>query len=127
LLPSSPGGEDQLGTEHLQHLTPLDRHAGGHEDLDRIALDLGDRGEGDTGVARRRLDDGLARLETPVLLGLLDHVLRDAVLDRAERVLHLQLGDDANARVRRQGAHVHRGRVADEIEHAVCRDHVPSS
>jgi hypothetical protein len=36
------GGEDDLGAEHLQHLAALDGHAGGHEDLDRVAAHLGD-------------------------------------------------------------------------------------
>jgi hypothetical protein len=63
-------GEDDLGAEDLEHLATLDRHARGHEDLDRVALDAGDGGEGDAGVARRRLDDGLARQERTVLLGL---------------------------------------------------------
>ena len=37
-----------------------------------------------------------------VLLGVLDHRLGDAVLHRAERVLALELGEDAHVGVRRQ-------------------------
>ena len=62
--------EDDLGAEHLEHLAALDRHVLGQHDLDRVALELGDRRQGDAGVARRRLEDRLARLQQPVLLGL---------------------------------------------------------
>ena len=53
--------EDDLGAEHLEHLAPLDRHVLRHQDLDRVALELGDGRQGDAGVARRRLEDRLAR------------------------------------------------------------------
>jgi hypothetical protein len=61
------------------------------------------------GVARRRLDDGLAGVEVSLLLRGLDHAAGDAVLDRAERVLALHLGEDADPGVRRQHADVHEG------------------
>ena len=48
----------------------------------------------------RRLQDRLAGEEVALLLRRLDHRAGDAVLDRAERVLALHLGQDANARVR---------------------------
>ena len=41
--------------------------------------------------------------QVTVLLGLLDHRLGDAVLDRAERVLALELGEDPDVGVRREG------------------------
>ena len=96
------GREDDLGAEHLEHLAALDRHVLGQQDLDRVALDAGDRGQGDAGVARRRLEDRLAGTEAAVLLGVLDHRLGDAVLHRPERVLALQLGQDPHVGVGRQ-------------------------
>src|SRR5215217_4110038 len=45
------GRQDDLGAEHLEHLATLDRHVLGQQDLDRMALDPGDGGEGDAGVA----------------------------------------------------------------------------
>src|SRR4029078_567514 len=61
--------EDDLGAEHFQHLPALARNAGRHQDLDRVALHLGDRRKRDSGVAARRLEDRLARLQTATLLG----------------------------------------------------------
>ena len=40
------------------------------------------------------LDDRHARLQRAVRLGVLDHGLRDAILDGAARVLHLELDQD---------------------------------
>ena len=111
-------GENDFGAEDLEHLAAFDRHAGGHEDLDGVTLDARDGRQGDTGVARRRFEDGLTRQQATRLFGFLDHRLGDAVLHRSEGVLHLELGEDAHVRVGRQAAHVDHGRVADEVEHA---------
>ena len=45
----------------------------------------------------------------------LDHVFGNAVLDRAKRVLHFHLGEDADMRVRRQVGHIDHRRVSDQI------------
>ena len=111
--------EDDLGTEHLEHLAALDGDVLRQQDLDRVALEAGDRRQGDAGVARRRFDDGLPGVQVAVLLGVLDHRLGDAILDRAERVLALQLGEDPHVRVRGQRRDVDHRRVADQVEHAV--------
>ena len=116
-------GQDDLGSEDLQHLASFDRHAGGHEDLDRIALQLGNRGQRDAGVAARRFEDGLAGSQLAGLFRLLDHRLGDAILHRAERVLPLELGDDAHVGIRRQPADVDHRSIADHVEHTFERNH----
>ncbi len=117
------GSENQLGSEHLEHLATFDRHRGRHEDLDRVALDACDGRQGDAGVARRRLDDRLARTEQAFLFGVLDHRLGNPVFDRAEGVLPFEFADDSHVRVRRQNRHIDHRRVADEIEDALIDDH----
>ena len=94
--------EDDLGPEELQRLPALDGDVVGQQDLDRVALEAGDRGEGDPRVARRRLDDRLTRTQPAVPLGVVDHLFGDAILHRTERVLALQLGEDPHVRVGRQ-------------------------
>ena len=79
----------------------FDRHAVGHDQDQPIALDRGDHGEADAGVAAGRLDDGAAGLQAAVGLGRLDHSEADAVLDRAAGVgalalhPHLVVGEQA--------------------------------
>jgi hypothetical protein len=114
--------EDQFSTEHLQHLSALDRNTVRHENRDRVTLHLRNRRQRNAGVARRRFNDALARLKRSVLLGLLDHLLGDAILNRAERVLAFELGDDAHFRVRREAADIDQRRIADQVEHTVV-DH----
>ena len=62
-------------------------------------------------------------LQATALLGVLDHRLGDAVLDRAERVLAFELGDDAHVGIRRQPADVDHRSVADHVEHIFERNH----
>jgi hypothetical protein len=80
-------------------------------------LEASDRRQRDTGVSRRRLQDRLARQQRAVLLGGLDHRLGDPVLDRTERVLHLELGEDPHVGVGRQVGDVDDRRVTDQVEH----------
>ena len=61
LLPSSAGRQRDLGAEDLEQLAPLDRHVLGHHDAQPVAAQLGDQREADAGVARRRLEDRVAR------------------------------------------------------------------
>ena len=109
----------------LEQLAPLGRHVLGHHDLDRVALDAGDHRHGDAGVARRRLDDGAARRQGPVLFGFADHRPGDAVLHRPCRVLTLELGEDANLRIGAQIGDIDDRRVADEVEDGRVDSHNP--
>ena len=64
-----------------------------HHDLQAVALLDGHQRQPHGGVARGVLDDEVAGLEAAVPLGLLDHVLGDAVLDAARGVDELELGE----------------------------------
>ena len=98
------GRVDDLGAVHLQQLRALGRHVVGHDDLERVALARADHRQRDAGVAGRRLEDRLAGPDRALLLGVLDQRARDAVLDRAGRVVRLELGPDAHARLRATAA-----------------------
>ena len=50
--------------------------------------------QADARIARRGFDDGFARREPPLALGLLDHLDRNAVLDAARRVEAFELGEN---------------------------------
>ena len=89
------------------------RHLVGNDEDDAITLRAGDEGEAEAGVARGRLDDRAAGLQLPIALRRLDHRERDAVLDRAGRILVLQLHE----KLARTGIHprdLDQRRVADE-------------
>ena len=123
LEPSEPGRVDDLRAPRLEQLAALDRHVLGQHDLERVALDLGDHGQGDAGVAGRRLDDLLTGPQAPVLLRLVDHGLGGPVLDRAAGVPALELGHDGHPGVRAEGADVDHRRVADQVEDALVAGH----
>ena len=106
-----------------QQLAALDRHVLGQHDLERVALDLGDHGQGDAGVPRRRLDDLLTGPQAAVLLGLVDHGLGGPVLDRAAGVPPLELGHDGHPGIGAEGADIDHRRVADQVQHALVAGH----
>ena len=66
-----------VGAQHI--LLVLADLVRAHEDA-FVAARLSDQRQADTGVARRRFDDGAAGLELAAGLGGLDHLDRDAVL-----------------------------------------------
>ncbi len=70
------------------------RHLVGNDEDDAITFGRGDERETEAGVAGGGFDDGAAGLEVPVALGRFDHGEGDAVLDRAGRVLVLQLHEE---------------------------------
>lgn len=105
-------GGDDLGAPHGEQVAPLLRGVLRHDADDAVALELGRHGERDAGVAAGRLQDGAAGRQAAVLLRLLDHVERGAVLDRAGRVPVLQLGPDADVLGRGQPRQADQGRVA---------------
>ena len=86
--------EDDLRAVGLEQVAALDAHRLRHREDGAVAAGRRDRGETDARIARRRLDDDAARLELALLLRLLDHRLRDAVLDGSRRVEILQLDED---------------------------------
>jgi hypothetical protein len=58
----------------------------------------------------------VTRLDRAPRLGVLDHVLGDAVLDRAGRVAALELRPEADLRLGRQARQLDQRRVADRFE-----------
>ena len=108
-------GHAHLGAQRLEVEDLFLAHLVGHDDDQAVALLSGDQGEAEAGVAGGRLDDGAAGLEHAVVLGRLDHRQADAVLDRAARVLQLELGEQPAGPGIELGEFDHR-RVADHFE-----------
>ena len=89
--------EDELGAVEREQALPLVGRILRHDARERIPLELRHEREGDARVPARRLEEAPPWLELPGGLGSVDHRLGDAVLDRAGRVLTLELGVDRNA------------------------------
>ena len=115
--PSAPGRLDDLGAVEPQQAAPLVGRVLRQHARQRVALQLRDERERDAGVAARRLEQPPAGLELARGLRRLDHRLRDAVLDRAGRVLALELRVDAH-RPGREAGQLDERRVPDEVEEA---------
>jgi hypothetical protein len=113
LDPSAPGDS----------LTAFARDVGRQHHLEAVPLEARDQGHADPGVARGRLQEDGAGLETTFLLGGLDHGQGDAVLHRPTGVLPLELDEDAGARIGAQRADIDERRVPDQIEDALDDDH----
>ena len=107
------GREDDLRAVELEQLHALRRCVLRHDAGERVALELGDHRERDAGVAARRLEQLAARLELAGGLGRLDHRHRDAILDRARRVLALELRVEPHAAVRREPRQLDERRRSD--------------
>ena len=91
-------GDVHLGAVEAQQPLALAAHALREREDQVVALGGAHERERDAGVAARGLDDrGAAGLDAALGLGGLDHRHADAVLDRAARVEHLELGEDLAA------------------------------
>ena len=110
-------GEDDLRAVELEQLDALGGGVLGQDAGQRVALEPRDERERDARVAAGRLQQLAAGLELAGGLGRLDHRLGDAVLDRAGRVLALELRVEANAVVRGQARELDERRRADRLEH----------
>ena len=84
----------QGGAVHSHQLFPLLTGPVRHEDVDGMAGEGTQSGEGDAGVAAGHLHDGLAGLQGAVGGGLGNDVGRQTVLDAAGEVVCLQLCPD---------------------------------
>ena len=94
-MPLGPGVSTISAPKASSSHAALEAHGLGHGEDELVALDRGDKGQGDAGVAAGRLDeDGLAGRDFAGLLGGIDHGEADAVLDARYGVLAFQLGDD---------------------------------
>ena len=110
--------QHDLGAVEPQHPLALLRRVLGHHAGERVALQLRDHRERVPGVAGGRLEQMPARSQLARRFGRLDHRLRHAVLDRAGRVLALELRVDlapsawARSSSARRAACCRRGRAA---------------
>ena len=110
------GRVDDLRAEQRGHLAPLVRDVVGHDERHAVALAPADHRQRDAGVPGRRLEDDRVLVKQAPPLEVLDEVLRDAILDRPGRVEHLELGEDADVRVRAHPRDLDHRRVPDRVE-----------
>ena len=99
--PLLAGRVDDLRAVELEQALALLRRVLGHHARESVAAQLADQRERDARVAARRLDDARAAARARAES---QHRLRDPVLDRAGRVLPLELRVDADGRLRREAA-----------------------
>ena len=110
-------GRDDLRAVEPQQRLALLGDVLGHDGHQPVALDPADHRQGDAGIARGRLHDRVPGRDQPALLGVVDQRLRGAVLDRAGRVVALELDDDPHTRIRRDVRQLDHRRVANGAEH----------
>ena len=110
------GRQHDFAAESLDHPAAFNRNGFAHHDDDVIAFDRSDHGQTDAGVAAGGFDDGFARRQAAVGLGLFDHGERNPVLDAAGRVEPFQLRPDFNGGVRGHMVDGNQRRVADGVQ-----------
>ncbi len=86
-----------LGAQRPQHRPALERHAFGHRQGHFIAPDSGHEGQPNARIATGRLDDLPTGRQLTVPLGGLDHGQADAILDAAQGIISLHLGQNLAA------------------------------
>ena len=102
----------------------LAAHLVGQNEDAAIALDGGDHGEAEAGVAGGGFDDGAARPQPAAPLGFGDHGQADAVLDAAGRVQRLDLGVHGRLEPLRDAPQPYQRRLADRLQNGLlhgCR------
>src|SRR4051812_35705434 len=113
------GREDHVGAEQLQEPDAFLARVVGNHDAERVALAARDHRERDTRVAGGRLEDRLVLREVSGVLCGLDHPLGDAVLQRAGRILALELGPEVDAGLRAETRKADERRVPDRLQDVV--------
>ena len=113
-------------SEHAtDDITFLERRKLRHDDNALVSLRSADHGDSDAGVSASILDDCHSRLEGSRSLRVLEHALRDSILDGSAGILHLELDEDAGIVCFRFGgedsAHPYQGRLADGVDYARVR------
>ena len=130
--------QDQLGPVSAHRGAPFDRQVVRHDQRHPEAAHRRDHRQCDPGVAAGCLDQPVARLDFAALLGAPDHRQRRAILDRAARIVALELGQQHVAPTGsgrpRQPLQPHQRRIADrrfdgrDVRHrGVGQAHVISS
>ena len=108
------GADHDPRAERAQVADLLLAHLVGHHEDALVSAQRGEQSERRAGVAARRLDDRAARLEA-VLLGVAEHVRREAVLVAPAGVQVLALHVDLDREAARDLVQLHDGRVADGL------------
>jgi len=104
--------EKDLRAEALEDKTPFVAYAGGHAQFDMVTLGGPYHRDGDAGVARSRLEDGLLLCKLAPLFGPGDHVKGRAVLDGAAGITAFELAQYLYVGVGIDVAKFHEWRVA---------------
>ena len=91
--------QHKLHTVGFHKLTALNGHRLRHDDDDPVASGCRDGGEADAGIAGGRLDDDRAGLQLTRSLRVVDHFLRNAVLDGTGGVEVFKFGQDSGLEV----------------------------
>ena len=86
--------EHQLRAVGLHQLAALDAHRLRHHNDDAVAACRRDGRQADARVAGGRLDDDAARLERALSFRIVNHALRNTILDRTGGIEILQLGQN---------------------------------
>ena len=86
--------EDDFRAERAHRLAPLHRKMLRHHQHHAKAAHRRRHRERDAGVARRRFDQRIARLDLSPLLGLDHHRQRGSILDRPCGIVALELGEN---------------------------------
>ena len=118
-------GDDDLGAVGLEQADLLGAHLVGQDEDAAVALDGGDHGQADAGVAGGRLNDGAARPQPAAALRLGDHGHADAVLHAAAGVEGLDLDVDARLQPFRETAQPDQRRPADGLENRFLHEPPP--
>ena len=84
-------GQHHLGTQRAQVENLLAAHFVRHHQDQRVAFLGGDQRQAETGIPRRRLNNRAARLQLAGTLRFVNHRQRNAILNRAARILVFQL------------------------------------
>jgi hypothetical protein len=107
----------ELRAEEGEHLAPLHRHRLRHDQDQAVAAGGGDEGQRDAGIARGRLDQRAAGLESAGGFQRVDHVDADTVLHARDRVEEFELEQDfgIDAPLLGEPVEAHERRVADGL------------
>ena len=115
-----------LRAPHAQQLRALRRGVLRHDAHEPVTALLGDHGQGDAGVPRGRLEEGVAGCDQTVAFGSGDHRQRGAILHRSRGIAVLELGPQSNLGRRRESRQADERRVPDGVEEGV-EAHAPLS
>ncbi len=107
--------QNQLGTVGGHRRLALGAGVVRHDQDEFVALDRRRHGQGDAGIARSRLDQGVAGLDVATRLGTGDHRQRRTILDRTSRIVAFELDQQRVGGFARQALQANQRSVADAV------------